>query len=101
MVEVSISCFFFSKQNLDLYYKAAIERFRIKNNGAPPLQLFYYRDGVSDSEFDTVYQQEYKAIAGLFPRVLHYILHTQNPPDAYHQAGIQQFECMFLYVTKR
>ena len=42
-----------------------------KNNREPPLQLFYYRDGVSDSEFDAVYQQEYQAIAGLFSRVLH------------------------------
>jgi hypothetical protein len=50
--------------------QVAIKRFGEKNKMAPPLQLFYYRDGVSDSEFDTVYQQEYQAIAGLFPGAL-------------------------------
>ena len=39
-------------------------------HGNPPTQLFYYRDGVSDSEFDTVYQQEYQAIKGLFSKLL-------------------------------
>lgn len=53
-------------------------------NNAFPLQLFYYRDGVSDSEFETVYNQEYTAIR-----------------DAYHQAGVTHFKCMFLFVTKR
>jgi hypothetical protein len=50
--------------------QVAIRQFGEKNKMAPPVQLFYYRDGVSDSEFDTVYQQEYQAIAGLFPRAL-------------------------------
>jgi len=63
--------------------KAAIAHF-FRENKLVPLQLIYYRDGVSDSEFDTVYKQEYQAIA-----------------DVYKQGGENKFECMFLFVTKR
>jgi len=71
-------------QDLGTMVEGAIRQFQGRNNKADPIQLFYFRDGVSDSEFDTVYQQEYQAIA-----------------DAYHRVGIPQFECMFLFVTKR
>ncbi|KAF9790389.1 Piwi domain-containing protein [Thelephora terrestris] len=70
-------------QDLGPMVEAAIHHFK-REHKVPPIQLFYYRDGVSDSEFDTVHQQEYQAIK-----------------DAYHQAGIEEFKCMFLFVTKR
>jgi len=70
-------------QDLGPMVEAAIRQFGERHK-APPIQLFYYRDGVSDSEFDTIYQQEYKAIA-----------------DAYQRTGIKNFQCMFLFVTKR
>jgi len=50
--------------------QAAIREFQKRNNNHAPLQLFYYRDGVSDSEFETVYQQEYQAIAGMVSSIL-------------------------------
>lgn len=70
-------------QDLKSMIEGAILEFGKKNN-CHPVQLLYYRDGVSDSEFDIVYQQEYQAIA-----------------DAYHQTGLQKFECVFIFVTKR
>jgi hypothetical protein len=71
-------------------------------NRAPPLQLFYYRDGVSDSEFDTVYKQEYQAITGLSISLYNVVLQAQRITlDAYERAGIQKFQCLFLFVTKR
>lgn len=31
-----------------------------------------------------------------------YALQTQKiHPDAYHRAGVSEFQCMFLFVTKR
>jgi len=60
---------------------AAIADFRRMNGGHGPVQLIYYRDGVSESEYQAVYDAEYGAIQAAY-------------------GGIE-FTCTFMFVTKR
>ncbi|KAF8654242.1 hypothetical protein AX16_003763 [Volvariella volvacea WC 439] len=49
-------------QNLKEMARAAIESFRQSNRGYAPIRIFYYRDGVSEGEFERLKEEEIKAL---------------------------------------
>jgi len=59
----------------------AIADFKMYNKGLAPVQLLYYRDGVSESEYQAVYEAEYSAIRAAYGNI--------------------EFTCTFMFVTKR
>ena len=58
-------------QDLEQYVRKAIMGFASYNK-LPPQQLIFFRDGVSEGEYEQVAQQEIQAING--PRFLFYVV---------------------------
>ncbi|CAG8510781.1 5078_t:CDS:10 [Acaulospora morrowiae] len=84
-------------EDIENMMKDLLEQFRRRNDGALPEQIIFYRDGVSEGQFQTVLDVEIFAIKNVFKEVYKY----HDPPKLTFLIVQKRHHARFLPVNEK